>query len=292
MRVLVLGAGGMAGHMIALRLTELGNKVVGLARRKLDFCESITADVADTDKLKKIILNGNFDILVNAVGILQEGVNRDPVNGIGINSVFPHFLAKITSGIHTRVIHMSTDCVFGGHDGGGYKEDDLPTARDYYGRTKALGELNDDRNLTFRTSIVGPDMNTGGTGLFNWFMKQNGEVKGYTNAIWTGVTTLTFADAVYAAAKEEMTGLYHLVHHQSINKYELLKLFNSLRKDPVRIIPENDFNSDKSLVNTRTDFHFTVPDYPEMIGQMGKWISAHKELYRHYEQIWLGRKIL
>lgn len=283
MKILVLGAGGMAGHMIALRLAELGNDVIGLARGKLDFCVSITADVTDEKTLKEILDEGKFDVIVNAVGILPKSIEANPANGIWINAYFPHFLAGMTAGTKTKIIHLSTDCVFSGHDGGKYKENDLPTARDYYGQSKMLGELNDEKNLTFRTSIVGPDINKNGVGLFNWFMKQESDVKGFINALWTGVTTLTLADAIYAAAKDNLTGLYHLVNNQPINKFELLKLFNSVRKKSIEIIPEDDYIVDKSLLNTRTDFDFTVPSYAEMVSEMEKWIVAHRELYLHYE---------
>lgn len=282
MKLLILGAGGMAGHMMVLRLTELGYDVVGLARRKLSFCENIVADITDEKVLKDILCREHYDVIVNAVGILPKSINENPANGIWINAYFPHFLAEITADTKTKIIHLSTDCVFSGHDKGSYRESDLPTARDYYGRSKTLGELNDRKNLTFRTSIVGPDINKNGVGLFHWFMKQDEQVNGFTNVIWTGVTTLTLANAVHAAIKDNLTGLYHLVNNQVINKYELLKLFNGLRKRPVEIIPMDDFVADKSLLNTRIDFHFIAPSYSEMVSEMGAWIAVHKELY-HYD---------
>ncbi|MFE6169596.1 hypothetical protein ACFVP8_17255 [Viridibacillus arvi] len=52
-------------------------------------------------------------------------------------------------------------------------------------------------------------MKEDGIGLFNWFMKQQGTLNGYTGAIWTGVTTLTLAKAMERAAIENVTGLYN-----------------------------------------------------------------------------------
>lgn len=283
MRILVLGAGGMAGHTLTIRLAELGHQVTGLARKKLHFCDCIELDVRDEAKLREILLTEQFDAVVNAVGALQRTVADEPARGIWTNSYFPHLLADMTAATSTRVIHLSTDCVFDGHDNGGYLEADAPNAVDDYGRSKALGELNDSKNLTLRMSIVGPDINQNGTGLFNWFMHQHGEINGYAKAIWTGVSTTTLGDAIHAALNQNLTGLYHLVNNDSINKYELLNLFNELRMEPVHIRKTEDYTVDKSLKSTRSDFNFAVPSYREMILEMGRWINRHKELYPDYD---------
>ena len=178
--------------------------------------------------------------------------------------------------------NMSTDCVFSGRRGT-YNEASIPDGETYYDRTKALGEVNDSRNLTFRNSIVGPDMYENGIGLFNWFMKQNAPIGGYTKAVWTGVTTLTLAKAMDAALETNLSGLYNLVNNDTISKYELLGLFNKYFKDGKLQINENpDFICDKSLVNNRKDFPFIVPSYEIMVQEMHEWIISHKELYPHY----------
>src|SRR5699024_1115052 len=107
----------------------------------------------------------------------------------------------------TKIIHMSTDCVFSGKIGN-YKEDSLRDGETFYDRSKALGELDNQKDLTFRNSIIGPDINENGIGLFNWFMKQEGSINGYSKAIWTGVTTLTLAKAMDSALKEDLVGIY------------------------------------------------------------------------------------
>ena len=282
MNVLIFGAGGMAGHVIARRMQEKGFSVTGFARRSLPYCNIVTGDVRDEGTIKTILKKQNFDAVVNAVGILPGAINKNPGDGIWINSFFPHLLVKLTENTETRIVHLSTDCVFSGHENGLYKEADFCSADDYYGRSKALGELNDDRNLTFRTSIVGPDINENGVGLFNWFMKQRGEVKGFRQAIWTGVTTITLADAIEMALAQGLTGLYHLANNSLINKYELLNIFNGLRAESISVTPDDSFVVDKSLVNTRSDFRFSVPSYFEMVQEMGEWINKYKAYYPQY----------
>jgi dTDP-4-dehydrorhamnose reductase len=279
MKTLVLGAGGMAGHAVAIRLAELGHEVTGFARRGLPFCETVVGDVA-TEDLSGLVKG--HDAVVNCVGVLNRAVDADPCAGIWINACLPHLLARLTEKTGTRVIHLSTDCVFSGREGGGRKETDFRSADTLYGRSKALGELDDDRNLTFRTSIVGPDANEDGVGLFHWFMRRSGEVKGYAKAIWGGVTTAVLADAIHAALKQNLTGLCHLTNGERISKHELLKLFNSLRETPVAILPSDAPDEDRSLVCARTDFRFDVPSYGEMVEGMGRWIREHGTLYPHY----------
>jgi len=276
MKLLILGAGGMAGHVAAIRLAELGYDITGFAREKLTFCETIVGDAMIVD-LSRIVKE--FDAVINCIGILNNAVDAEPHKGIWLNSYLPHLLA-----VHAkRVIHISTDCVFSGYDGGGYNEDSFRSADTLYGRSKALGELNDDRNLTIRTSIVGPDINENGVGLFNWFMKQNGEISGYTHAIWGGVTTIVLAMAIHAALEQRTTGLYHLTNGKGINKFELLKLFNNLRREYVTILPSDKINEDKSLVSARCGFDFKVPPYADMVCDMGAWIQSNKGLYTQYE---------
>lgn len=283
MKVLVLGAGGMAGHVISIRLKEKGHTVTGIARRKLSFCNTVVADITNIEEIKNILDFSGFDAIINAIGKLPKAIHENPCNGIWINSCLPHFLAEMTRESKTKIVHLSTDCVFSGHDGGMYVETDFCSADDYYGRSKALGELNDSKNLTFRMSIIGPDINENGIGLFNWFMKQVGVICGYKHVLWTGVTTITLADAIEAALEQNLTGLYHLVNNTVVSKYSLLKLFNRLKFVPNIIKPDDSHFVDKSMVNTRTDFQFTIPSYDEMISGMEKWIAAHKVLYPHYE---------
>lgn len=282
MKILVLGGSGMAGHTIAIYLKESGHYVTSFSRGKLEYCSSIIGDVLKFDILHKIITDGQYDAVINAIGILNQDAENNKSNAVLLNSYLPHFLCDCAQEMKTKVIHMSTDCVFSGKTGG-YGETSLRDGETFYDRTKALGELENDKDLTFRNSIIGPDINQNGIGLFNWFMKQKGQVKGYTKAIWTGVTTLTLAKAMEQALIEDLSGLYNLVNNETINKYDLLKLFNKyMKNDRIEILPDDSISLDKSLINNRSDFYFKVPSYEIMVAEMREWILDHKELYPHY----------
>lgn len=282
MKLLVLGCNGMAGHMISLYFKEQGHDVLGFALTKSSLIDSISGDATDTNLMKEVIGRNKFDSIINCIGLLNQFAEKNKAKAVYLNSYFPHLLADITEGSNTQVIHMSTDCVFSGKRGQ-YTEYDLKDGATFYDRTKALGELEDDKNITLRNSIVGPDINKNGIGLLNWFMQQHGNVTGYIGAMWTGQTTLQLAKTMEAAAREKASGLYNTVPDSCISKCDLLKLFNMyLRKEKVNIVPVNKMAADKSLKRTNWKFGYKIPDYEIMIKELADWIELHKVLYPHY----------
>lgn len=282
MKFFVLGCNGMAGHTISLYLKEQGHKVLGFGRSKSQFIDSFAGDVHDTDFLRKLIAESKFDTVINCIGILNQFAENNKSMATFLNSYFPHFLAEATADTDTQVIHMSTDCVFSGKRGE-YTENDFRDGETFYDRSKALGELEDDKNITLRNSIVGPDINSQGIGLLNWFMHQSGEINGYTKSMWTGQTTLQLAKTMEMAAKEKAHGLLNAVPDHSISKYDLLLLFNHyLRGDSLKINPVEGINADKSLKRTRYQFSYIIPDYETMVAEMAEWIKKHKDIYPHY----------
>ena len=283
MKFLVLGCNGMAGHTISLYLKEQGHEVFGFDRAKSNYVDSVAGDARDALFMEKLIKGGNYDSVINCIGILNQFAEQNKALAAYLNSYFPHFLADVTSGTETQVIHMSTDCVFSGKRGE-YTEEDFRDGETFYDRSKALGELEDGKNITLRNSIVGPDINAKGIGLMNWFMQQKGEISGYTKAMWTGQTTLQLAKTMEVAAAQKAHGLYNTVPDHSISKYNLLQLFNQyLRDGKITIHPIEGINADKSLKRTRYEFNYLIPDYETMIADLAEWTKKHKDMYPHYE---------
>jgi len=282
MRVLILGATGMAGHTIAIYFQEQGHEVVAFTRKKIPGFKCIVGDAMNDVVLKNALLADEYDAVINCVGLLNQFAEDNKASAVYLNSYLPYHIVAVLNNQSTKYIHMSTDCVFSGKVGN-YSENSFRDGESFYDRTKALGEIDDCKNLTFRNSIIGPDCDIDGIGLFNWFMKQHGEINGYTKAIWTGVTTLTLAKAMEKAIQENLSGIYHLVNNQTISKYELLCLFNKYFRDNKLIVhPTETINLNKSLINARNDFSFVVPDYELMIKEMRDWVYGHRKLYPHY----------
>lgn len=282
MRFLVVGCNGMAGHIISLYLKEQGHDVTGFARSESRFVKTEIGDASDLVRVKEVVCGGNYDTVINCIGLLNQFAENDHADAVFMNAYFSHYLAKITDGTDAQIIHMSTDCVFSGEIGG-YTEDATRDGATFYDRSKALGELEDEKNLTLRQSIVGPDIKENGIGLLNWFMQQHGEVNGYTGAMWTGQTTLQLAKTMERAAELRAHGLYNMVPKTNISKYELLKLFNHyLRNDELIIHPVEGVTADKTLIRTRFDFDYRIPDYETMIKELAEWMQNHRAMYPHY----------
>ena len=285
-KILILGVNGMAGHVIATGLKDDINnyEVVSIARAQSSIQPTYLLDITNFKRLEEIINNENPDIIINCVGLLNKTAEENPDKAILVNAYLPHFLESITNQKNIKIIHISTDCVFSGKEGN-YIETSFKNGIGYYAQSKAIGEIINSKDLTFRTSIIGPDINPSGIGLFNWFYKQHGEINGYTNAYWTGVTTIELLNAIKIAIKENICGLYHLVNNKKISKFILLELMKLEFGKKNIILKCEKYKVDKSLVNSRNDFTFIVKDYNEMLKEMNDWMQKHDFLYDHYNKV-------
>lgn len=229
--------------------------------------------------IKDILDEIKPDAVVNCIGVLNQVAEDNHTLAVKLNSLLPHYLDMLSSEYNFKFVHVSTDCVYEGTKGK-YSELDLPDATSFYGRSKALGEVKNDRNVTLRTSIVGPDNNPKGVGLFEWFIKQNDTCGGYTKVIWTGVTTIELAKAILVAIEKNVTGLNHVVNNDFISKHDLLVLFKNAFDKKIEITENDSVVSEKTLVKTNDSYDFQVPSYEQMINEMKDWVLDHKDLYQ------------
>lgn len=279
-KILLFGATGMAGHVVYSYFKEKGEyDIVNVVFRNKLNEESIVVDVTNKLAVTALVLEQKPDIIINCIGVLIKGSKSHPDNAIYINAYFPHLLKRLADDVNAKLVHVSTDCVFTGNKGA-YTESDFKDADDVYGRSKALGEIVNKKDLTIRTSIIGPELKTEGEGLFHWFMNQKGSINGFTNAIWGGVTTIELAKAIDVAIKEEITGLVHLSNGLPISKFDLLILFKEIfSRENVNIYPFNGTPIDKSIAKSNL-FLYEVPSYESMLAEMLNWMNAHPQLYK------------
>ena len=282
-KVLVLGCKGMAGHVIMTYLERLETyDIWGIARDVKHESNIISLDISNIKELESILNKGCFDVVINCIGLLNDTAENNPELAIWFNSYFPHLLTCFGKKYSFKFIHISTDCVFSGREGG-YKEDSFKNGIGFYAQSKALGEIINSKDLTFRTSIIGPELKNNGIGLFHWFMNQNNEISGFSEVYWSGVTTIELAKGIHEAINQDLTGLYHFVNNSKVSKFDLLQEFNDhFRGGEINIMSKSDYGVDKSLVNTRSDFVYNFSSYQTMIKEMKNWISDYSDLYKHY----------
>ena len=283
LRVLVLGSTGLIGHQVFKNLDDLGNyDMYNISYRTKLNKDSILCDVRNEGKVISLIKSINPNIIINCIGILIKGANTNPQNAIYLNSYFPHLLMNLSDSINAKLIHISTDCVFSGKKKRPYNESDFKDGEDTYAKSKGIGEIINKKHLTLRTSVIGPELKTNGEELFHWFMLQSGEIKGYTKAIWSGVTTLVLSKVVMWAIEDKITGLYHVTNNKSIDKFSLLNLIKKYTKKDILIHPCDEKIIYKNFVDTRKELNFKIPSYEKMIKEMVNAILKDKINYKQY----------
>jgi dTDP-4-dehydrorhamnose reductase len=274
MKLLILGATGMAGRVMVRYFGGLPDYAVHYTTRNPKDPHGLYLDASDEHQLESLMEIVSPDITINCIGILNQDAARREGDALLLNGLLPHRLRRLAEKTGGRLIHISTDCVFSGSKGA-YVENDPPDGTSVYAKTKAMGDVRSDLHLTVRTSIIGPEERVG-IGLFEWFMSQKGAVNGYRQVMWNGVTTLQLAKTIERMIAEKVSGLYHLSAPRSVSKLELLQqIADVFGKTDVTLIPCDKPVQNRTLKNTRTDFVAEVPDYPEMLADMRKWIEAN-----------------
>ncbi|AWB45809.1 NAD(P)-dependent oxidoreductase [Paenibacillus sp. CAA11] len=275
MKLLIIGANGMAGHVMVRYFQEQEGYRVFYTTRDARHPYSLFLDAKDAAGVNKAIDLVRPDVIINAAGILNQFADHDPVTAYQVNGLFPHLLRQAADQYGARLIHISTDCVFSGQRGA-YTESDSPDGCSTYALTKKLGEVHAPGHLTIRTSIIGPEIRENGIGLLQWFFRQQGEVPGYRRVLWNGVTTLQLAKTTEQLLSGSLSGLIHLAHPHTVSKYELLLLFSEFWPRPeLKVVPDDEMVQDRTLVSTRPDVRLNLPEYRTMLWELAEWMKVH-----------------
>lgn len=284
-KVLVLGVTGMLGHTLFRRLS-LNDRldVSGTARTPVNLgrwfepeqVQKIVTgvDAGDFDTIVAAFAKVKPEIVINCIGIIKQLPEaNEPLIALPVNALLPHRIAQLCAAAGARMVHISTDCVFDGKKGG-YTEADPLDAADLYGRSKYLGEVTYSHCLTLRTSIIGHELK-GKLALVEWFLSQEGAVRGYTKAIYSGFPTIELSEIIdaYVIPNPGLQGLYHL-SSERIAKYDLLKLIAARYEKQIKIEPYAGVCEDRSLDSTRfrKAAGYRPPPWPELVERM----------YRHF----------
>jgi len=281
MKILVLGVTGMLGNAMFRYLSnDERYDVYGSARgagavgyfKPSQVKKIVTGvNVENHDTLVHLFGSVKPDLVINCIGLIKQlNESKDPLVAIPINSILPHRLARLCEVGGARLIHISTDCVFSGHQGG-YLESDAADAADLYGRSKYLGEVSDAHAITLRTSIIGPELGSGPRGLLGWFLSQQGIADGYSQAIFSGVPTVELARVIheFVIPRPTLNGLFH-VASEPISKYALLQILASVYGKVIEIRPVDTPMIDRSLNadRFRGATGYIAPPWLDLVQQM------------------------
>jgi dTDP-4-dehydrorhamnose reductase len=280
MKILVLGVSGMLGNAVFRYFSEDKQYDVFGSARSSSVCKKFPAtlaekivvgvDVDNQDSLALLFAKVRPDVVVNCIGLIKQLAEaNDPLQAIPINSLLPHRLARLCDIAQARLIHISTDCVFSGTKGN-YREADSSDAKDLYGRSKYLGEVDYPHAITLRTSIIGHEL-SGANGLVGWFLSQSGVVKGFTHAIFSGFPTIELAHIIrdVVVPRPELSGLYH-VAAAPISKFDLLTLVADVYQKDTQIVPDAKLVIDRSLnpEKFQAATGYVAPTWSELVKKM------------------------
>jgi dTDP-4-dehydrorhamnose reductase len=227
MKVFVLGHKGMLGHVVARHLAQQGCEVVTTPLRYV---------AQARDPLVEAVRESECSWVVNAIGRIKQKTDN-PADMYLANSLLPiHLGLRLHSG--QRLIQAGTDCIFSGKKGN-YSIDSQQDAEDVYGLSKSIGEkvVQAGRCWVIRTSIIGPEL-AGGSGLMGWFLRQSGQVNGYTNHLWNGVTSLDWAKISWELMSNQLKTTGPIIQagfSPPLSKYDILKLIARIWNRPVEV---------------------------------------------------------
>ena len=258
-KVLVLGSTGMLGYGVSKTLNDKNEfEVIYTSRKKDDgnYFDVISSKLEDLPKV---------DYIINCIGIIKPNMKRSLIDAIKINSLFPHKLAEFCKNNETKLIHISTDCVYSGKSGK-YVETKEHDALDDYGKSKSLGECSDNA-MVIRTSIIGEEKENF-ISLISWAKSmRDKDVKGFTNHIWNGITTDYFGKICKKIISE---GLFHVYSNTDVTKAEMLHIFNNKWSLNLKIEEvEASEKIDRSL-RTKNDINdvLNLPSIEKMINEL------------------------
>ena len=306
MQILIFGGAGMLGHKLFQRLRASHRDTICTIRGTL--ASSALAhvdlfqrggviegvDASDASALQNLLAREKPRVVINCIGVVkQRAAAKLATPSIEINALLPHRLAESCRRIGARLIHFSTDCVFSGRRGN-YTEDDISDAEDLYGRTKYLGEVSCGGALTLRTSIIGREL-AHDESLLEWFLREsrqrNGNtrpaghhdyepIRGFTRAIYSGVTTNYLARVVEALIDEHphLSGLYQ-VAAQPISKFDLLRLLRDAYHFDIEITPDSSLFCDRSMKGDKfaRATGLTAPSWHELVDELANDDTPYDE---------------
>lgn len=282
-RILILGVSGTLGHIMFKTLFSDDRYDVWGTIRSPDVTRhfnpamvaktQIGIDALNLDRITQIMADLKPDVVINCIGLVkQHNLSTDPLYVLPINAMLPHRLAHICALVGSRLLHFSTDCVFSGKRGD-YVESDPQDATDLYGQSKFIGEVNYEHAITLRTSFIGHELETSYE-LLEWFLRQEGSVRGFTGAIYTGLPTVVLARIVrdIVLPRSDLSGLYHIAS-TPISKFDLLKIVAKVYQKKIEIVPDNGISINRSL---------NASKFRKLTGYVAKpWPSLIEEMYEY-----------
>ncbi len=238
-RIVITGAGGMVGRVLAGQAARQGREVLTLT--------SAQCDITDPAAPERFVAAG--DVVVNCAAYTQvDRAEADPDRAHAVNSVGAENVAHACARAGAELVHISTDYVFSGDFGGAeprpYELDDEPGPLGVYGRTKLAGE--------FAVLAAMPDAHIVRTAWifegrdgadFVAAIRRLAPGEGTVDVVADQVSSPTYVSDLAGALLEVADGairepVLHAANKGAVSRYEQARaVFEEIGADPERIRP-------------------------------------------------------
>ncbi|HTP02101.1 MAG TPA: SDR family oxidoreductase [Anaerolineales bacterium] len=228
MRLLITGANGLLGLNLALEASRT-HEIIGLDRGKLPSApfRIIQRDLLDKDAVSEVLDELRPEAVIHCAAIADvDACEQRPTLAHLTNAELPQRLAEACARHAIRLIHISTDAVFGGDKQDAYVETDAPDPRGIYAITKLEGEravLQAYPAATVaRVNFYGWSL-SGKRSLAEFFvnnLSRGSNVNGFTDVNFCPMFVGHLAGILMLMLPREMPGIYHAVGPQAMTKYQ------------------------------------------------------------------------
>jgi dTDP-4-dehydrorhamnose reductase len=246
MRILITGASGLLGLNLALETTNR-HTVFGTVHQhalKTDAFTVLQTDLLSPGAVERLLDQTHPDWVIHCAALANlDACEADPLLAKRLNTELPHTLANHVARSGARLIHVSTDSVFDGLRGD-YTEEDAPSPRSVYSRTKLEGEQAvaqaDPDAIIARVNLYGWSL-TGNRSLAEFFFNNlslGKSVMGFTDVFFCPLLTNHLAHIFISMFEKKLSGLYHVVSPECLSKYDFgLRLAHRFNLDGTLIKP-------------------------------------------------------
>jgi dTDP-4-dehydrorhamnose reductase len=205
MRILVTGREGQ----VARSLAALGRD------HELVFAARPEFDLGDFASIEACVERVRPDLVVSAAAYTAVDKAEDEAElAMRINGEAPGVLARAAAKIGAKVIHLSTDYVFGGEDEGAWREGDPVAPLNAYGRSKALGEAevaaSGADHVILRTSWVYSPVGTNFVRTMLRLAAERDSVRVVDDQVGNPTSAADLARGIEAVIGQWQPGTYHL----------------------------------------------------------------------------------
>ena len=237
--ILVTGASGQLGREIKECCSRVKNK-------KFIFCDKNELDLTDVEKLEEFIVKNSVTILINCAAFTNvENAEGASLEAHRLNHDVVTDLAKLSLKHGFKIVHISTDFVFGGEQSKPYDENSKANPLNVYGQSKSLGEQSlleiTPDNLIIRTAWFYSEY---GNNFVKTIIRLAGE-KDSLNVVTDQVGTPTYAndlaelimDIILNNKINSMSGIYHYSNEGVASWYDFAMAIVELMELDCQIKP-------------------------------------------------------